>query len=320
MQLVDSDMHAWPSHMGQFLDGYNFRQQILQAELSSGAANRLNPNLGADASVVPTRNASGAITGISVEYGPKASQAVIDIHNATARDMVKAAGPDGALTRAITGKGFKPGSYGEQVSFEAIKHQSLLQHYDQALRNPNLSAQDRQTLTVQRASVAHDLEFYRSQLSLIDAHPELGRQPAINGGRVDVKIRTAAELASLKSPNARHYADKVKLSSRAKRVNTVIDRSVVNIGADMAAIRSGQAQQVGDTFIVNGRTYGMHDGTLYPISGPGLYKLDRGTYKALGILNESGGDTPEADMKLKEERISIEAKAEALKVFKEIHK
>jgi len=56
------------------------------------------------------------------------------------------------------------------------------------------------------------------------------------------------------------------------------------------------------------------------ISGPGLYKLDRGTYKALSILNEFGGDTPEADMKLKEEKISAEAKTEALKVFKEIHK
>ena len=97
---------------GQGLDGLSLRQQMRQAELNSGAANRLNPNLGADASVVLTRNARGAITGISVEYGPNASQAVIDIHSATARDMVKAAGPDGALTRAMTGKGFKPGSYG----------------------------------------------------------------------------------------------------------------------------------------------------------------------------------------------------------------
>jgi filamentous hemagglutinin len=126
-------------------------------------------------------------------------------------------------------------------------------------------------------------------------------------------------LASLNSPATRHYADKVTQSSVAKEVNTVVDRSVVDISADVAAIRAGQAQQIGDTFVVNGRTYGMHDGTLYPMSGPGLYTLDRGGYKALGVLNKFG-DTPQADMILKNMGVSAETKAAALEVFKAISK
>jgi len=126
-------------------------------------------------------------------------------------------------------------------------------------------------------------------------------------------------LASLNSPATRHYADKVTQSSVAKEVNTVVDRSVVDMSADVAAIRSGQAQKIGDTFVVNGRTYGMHDGTLYPMSGPGLYTLDRGSYKALGILNKFG-NTPQADVILKNMGVSAETKTAALKVFEVIKK
>lgn len=134
-----------------------------------------------------------------------------------------------------------------------------------------------------------------------------------NGGNGAVAIDES--LASLNSPATRHYADKVTQTSVAKEVNTVIDRAVVDISADVAAIRSGQAQNVGDTFVVNGRTYGMHDGTLYPMSGPGLYTLDRGGYKALGVLNKFG-DTPQAEIILKNMGVSAETKAAALVVFK----
>jgi filamentous hemagglutinin len=126
-------------------------------------------------------------------------------------------------------------------------------------------------------------------------------------------------LTSLNSPAMRHYADKVKQTSLAKEVNTVVDRSVVDMSADIAAIRSGEAKKVGDTFIVNGRTYGVHNGTLHPIAGPGLYTLDRGGYKALGVLNKFG-DTPRADVVLRNMGVSVETKAAALKVFKAINK
>ncbi len=126
-------------------------------------------------------------------------------------------------------------------------------------------------------------------------------------------------LEDLKSPGTRHYADKVSQSSVAKEINTVIDRSVVDVNADVIAIRSGDAMRVGDTYIVNGRTYGSHDGTLFPISGPGLYTLDRGAYKALGVLNKFG-DSALADTILKNMGVSDATKASALNVWKAITK
>lgn len=70
---------------------------------------------------------------------------------------------------------------------------------------------------------------------------------------------------------------------------------------------------------MNDRIYGMHDGTLYPMSGPGLYTLDRGAYKALGVLNKFG-DSQQADVILKNMDVSAETKAVALEVWKAIKK
>jgi hypothetical protein len=141
----------------------------------------------------------------------------------------------------------------------------------------------------------------------------------VKAARGTEAARGVNDLLSLNSPNLRHYADKVNQGSVAKEVNTVIDRSVVDVSADVAAIQSGQAHKIGDTFIINGRTYGVHDGTLFPISGPGLYTLDRGAYKTLGVLNKFG-DTAQADQILKNMGVSPETKAIALRVFREIRR
>jgi hypothetical protein len=154
-----------------------------------------------------------------------------------------------------------------------------------------------------------------------------GAVPQVGSGLGDVSANGAQSaaapvnesLASLNSPATRHYADKVTQTSVAKEVNTVIDRSVVDVSADVTAIRSGQGKQIGDTFVVNGRTYGMHDGTLYPMSGAGLYTLDRGGYKALGVLNKFG-NTPQAEIILKNMGVSPETKAAALVLFEAIKK
>jgi hypothetical protein len=37
----------------------------------------------------------------------------------------------------------------------------------------------------------------------------------------------------------------------------------------------------------------VHDGTLYPISGPGFHQMNRGAFQALGVFNKFG-NTPEA--------------------------
>lgn len=146
------------------------------------------------------------------------------------------------------------------------------------------------------------------------------KEPACKGGNCAVNPdgTVIKELVSLKAPNTRHYADKVTQGSLAKDKNTVVDRSVVDLNADVTAIRAGQAQKVGDNFIINDRVYGAHDGTLYPISGPGLYLLDRGGYKALGVLNKFG-NSPRADEILRSMKIDDQARAEALKVWRAIN-
>jgi hypothetical protein len=198
---------------GQGLGGYSFRQQMNHALLETGAAIRPNPAVGAhDASILLTRNpVSGHITDIQVQHGTQASKAVIDAHTAAARDLVKAAGPDGALSRAVTGKGFKPGSYGEQVSFEAAKHEALIQHYDQALQNKGLSPKDHQALRAQRADARHDLAFYRSELSDIEVNPAVGQAAAERGGGVDVKQKNI------------HWLDPSEAIPRSTRANASWD-------------------------------------------------------------------------------------------------
>lgn len=94
---------------------------------------------------------------------------------------------------------------------------------------------------------------------------------------------------NLKAPNARHHGDKVTIKSVAKDENTVIDRKVVNIQADVEMMRNGQYKKVGDSYALgNGRVYKQHDCTLYPVSEPGLYQLNRAEYKALGFFNTHG--------------------------------
>ncbi len=93
----------------------------------------------------------------------------------------------------------------------------------------------------------------------------------------------------LRGPASRHWAARVSQKTVAKSVNTVVEPGV-NVAGDVAAINSGQAARQGGTYIINGRTYGVHDGTLYPISGPGFHQLSRAQFKALGVYN-CFGDT-----------------------------
>jgi hypothetical protein len=78
----------------------------------------------------------------------------------------------------------------------------------------------------------------------------------------------------------------------AKNMNTVIEPGV-NVAADVAEIQSGKVARVKGNYTVNGRTYGVHDGTLFPVSGPGFHQLNRGSFGALAIFNKFG-NTPRA--------------------------
>jgi hypothetical protein len=89
-------------------------------------------------------------------------------------------------------------------------------------------------------------------------------------------------------PHPRHRLARVSQRSRAKSVNTVIE-SRVDVAADIAAINHGEATRRGNEFEVNGRTYAVEpNGTSYPVSGDGVYVLDRAAYRALGVYNQFG--------------------------------
>ncbi len=93
---------------------------------------------------------------------------------------------------------------------------------------------------------------------------------------------------SFNPPHRRHYIQRVSQTERGvKNRNTVIEPRV-NIVDDVAAINAGKAEQNGETFLINGRTYGLHGSTLFPIAGPGFYLLNRAAYRALGVYNKFG--------------------------------
>ena len=115
---------------------------------------------------------------------------------------------------------------------------------------------------------------------------------------------------------SRHLATNINQKTLAKETNTVALPSV-NFDADAAVINSGNASKVGDQYYTNGRWYGQHDGTLYPISGRGLYKLDRGAFKALGILNQFG-DTEKSATIFKNMKMAPEALSSAREVYNQI--
>ncbi len=116
-----------------------------------------------------------------------------------------------------------------------------------------------------------------------------------------------------KSPAKRHSIRSVSQKSVAKNKNTVIEAGV-NVSDDVAKIDAGEAQKIGDKFIINGRIYGSHNGTLYPISGPGFHTLDRGAYKALGVFNKFG-NSQQAKNILKNMKIGNEQIQDALDVW-----
>ena len=126
-------------------------------------------------------------------------------------------------------------------------------------------------------------------------------------------------LESLRAPNRRHYADTIDQRSVAKDNNTVIDRKLVDVNEDVQLIKEGKAVKDGNDYVINGRRYGQHNGTLYPISGNGLHSLNRIEYKTLGVLNKFG-DTPQANQILRSMGVDQETLNKVLRIWQEVKK
>jgi hypothetical protein len=128
----------------------------------------------------------------------------------------------------------------------------------------------------------------------------------------------ATPPGGLREPAQRHYAARVRQKTVAKNKNTVIEPGV-DVRGDVAAINAGRAQRIRGEYHVNGRVYGEHDGTLYPIRGDGFHELDRGAFKALGIYNQFG-ETFRATEILDKMGIDQGARDAALAVWRAINR
>ncbi|MFY2559327.1 hypothetical protein ACN469_16970 [Corallococcus terminator] len=86
-------------------------------------------------------------------------------------------------------------------------------------------------------------------------------------------------------------------SSFSLTLVTVLVALGVLLGAPSEEINEGKAKKGNEsgvmTWTLNRRTYGDHDGTLYPIRGDGVHELNRGAFRALGLYNDFK-DTPRA--------------------------
>ncbi|GEN08211.1 hypothetical protein SAMN05443572_106364 [Myxococcus fulvus] len=122
----------------------------------------------------------------------------------------------------------------------------------------------------------------------------------------------------LKKPADRHSIRKVHQKSYVREDNSVVE-SRVNINRDVQDINEGKAKKGNEsgvqTWTINRRTYGSHDGTLYPMRGDGIHELNRGAFKALGIYNEMK-DTPRAKEVLDKMKVPEADRKAALKAFK----
>ena len=94
-------------------------------------------------------------------------------------------------------------------------------------------------------------------------------------------------MEHFRGPADRHYLRKVTQRTLARERNTVIVPGV-DVTADVAAINEGLGQTASGGYLINGRTYGIHGQSLYPISGPGFIQLDRPAFQALGVYNKFG--------------------------------
>lgn len=109
-------------------------------------------------------------------------------------------------------------------------------------------------------------------------------------GKINIQVREVKssvnddelkKIQNYKPPLAkRHVLQSIGKNSVAKENNTII-LPHVDYNKDIEDIKKGLYNKINDTFEVNGRIYGCHNGRFYPISGDGFITLTRLEYKVL---------------------------------------
>jgi hypothetical protein len=110
---------------------------------------------------------------------------------------------------------------------------------------------------------------------------------------VKPEVTGPAKGKVLRPPHERHKILGSK-SGNVKDQNTIIPPPMYDdVRSDIQDIADGRAklEDDGSTYLVNGRKYTVEgNGTVYPMSGPGLVEMSRGEYKALQAIVRNNGD------------------------------
>ena len=116
----------------------------------------------------------------------------------------------------------------------------------------------------------------------------------------------------------RHVLTSIGKQSSPKENNTIILPGI-DYKKDIEDIKKGLYNKVNDTYIVNNRTYGIHDGRFHPIKGEGFVTLNRDQYKLLKEL-KMNPNNPYMDNIKKGLKLSDTQEKEVYELFKLLRK
>lgn len=134
----------------------------------------------------------------------------------------------------------------------------------------------------------------------------------------DIRKPDREEKREFSPPADRHYPNRLRLKSPPKEQTTIIAPGT-DVAGDLAAIRDGRATTDGNTYTINGRTYGRKsNGTMYPISGEGFIgPVGRSVFKALIAYRRYNGINDQAEFEIsKQAFISSEDREIARRIWR----
>lgn len=162
---------------GSLTDAFSFRAQMNSAMLTTGAGVSMNPDMGSAVRINQLDAQRGSLT---IEHGPNATKESIDIHKDIARMVIDNGGLQGAVRRTLGAElTFKPGTYGEAIALEALKHERLLANTQ--ARMEEAPPQQRGMFKDSLDALELRLHGYRDELAAIKGDAKLGDRPAHNG-------------------------------------------------------------------------------------------------------------------------------------------
>jgi hypothetical protein len=146
--------------------------------------------------------------------------------------------------------------------------------------------------------------------------------PVVDPGPLRTLMNAAGESGGARNipripagiPNDRHMLDRIRPKMPRKEANSVV-MPHVDVQADIDGINAGRAVRNGNDYEINGRTYRVEGGHAYPVSGDGVVEMDRGSYRALQLMIQGGGNTPEVMLQLQREKIDPAQVSLAEQVF-----